>query len=608
MVYLGASEQPTRQANPNIVKALEIKNFVFIRIDDVLRCNNFCKSNEFLQLFLYLWLIFVNKDIVWQTLIYYMATDIRNISLNNLIHETIIKNRTHSALSNFGDSPITYAQLGEQIAAHHNLFRSYGLKPGDKIALCAKNSSNWAVTFLSALTYGAVSVPILHGFTFDSVQYLVSHSEAKMFFTEASLWNNLDRDKLKDLHAVIDLETNSVLFSRTDPTGVQTSTDDTYFRDKNDDLAIINYTSGSTGTSKGVMLTYGNLTSNAVFAVENIPYLHPGDGMVSMLPLAHMFGMLVELIFPLLKGCHIVFLGRTPTPAILLKAFAEVKPKLVVTVPLVIEKIVKNRIFPELKKQPVKTLLHIPLLKKFIYKKIRKSMLSAFGDNLHQLIIGGAALNADVEALLRLISFPYTVGYGMTECAPLIAYCPWDSQKPGSCGKIVDRMHAKIDSVDPATIPGVLWVKGDNVMHGYFHNAQATADVMDGDWMNTGDICLLDNDGYLFIKGRDKAMILGASGQNIYPEEIENKLNNLPLVSESLVIDRQGKLIALVYPDFDAAAKAHISKEKIDELMDYNLATINKQVPTYSKLNHIELRDEPFEKTPKMSIKRYLYK
>lgn len=535
-------------------------------------------------------------------------TDIKNISLNSLIAETIKKHGIHPALSNLGSHSISYTELGSQIDNWHVKFAQYGVKPGDKIALCGKNSANWAVVFISCLTYGAVSVPILNGFTLESVTYLVNHSEAKLLFTEQQTWNNLDRSKLPYVIACHDIDTNDTLYIKPDVKLDPEAHPAGFFHDKNDDLAIINYTSGSTGTSKGVMLTYGNVTSNAVFAVENIPYLHPGDGMVSMLPMAHMFGMLVELIFPLLKGCHITFLGRTPSPGILLNAFAEIKPKIVVTVPLVIEKIVKNKIFPVINKPLMKALISIPFLNSLIYKKIRTQMLKAFGGNLHQLIIGGAALNPDVEKLLRKINFPYTVGYGMTECAPLIAYCPWDKQKSGSCGRIVDRMQARIDSADPAAIPGVLWVKGDNVMKGYFHNPEATEAVFDGDWMNTGDICVLDNDGYLFIKGRDKAMILGASGQNIYPEEIENKLNNLPFVAESLVVDRDGKLVALVVPDYDAAQKAHVSKEKLDELMDYNLSTLNKQIPAYSKISHIELRDEPFEKTPKMSIKRYLYK
>ena len=381
-----------------------------------------------------------------------------------------------------------------------------------------------------------------------------------------------------------------------------------YFRDSKDDLAVINYTSGSTGLSKGVMISYGNLWSNARYSTDNIKFFEPGDGMVSMLPLAHMFGLLVELIFPLLKGCHITFLGKVPSPKILLDAFSRIRPKLVVTVPLVIEKIVTNKIFPALKRPLMRVATRIPLLNDFIYRKVRSKMIDAFGGNLHQLIIGGAALAPSVEKFLLRIKFPYTVGYGMTECAPLISYCFWDRQKPGSCGLVVDRMQARVESPDPSTVPGVLWVKGDNVMQGYYKNQEATDAVFDDGWMNTGDICILDNDGYLFIKGRDKSMILGPSGQNIYPEEIENKLNHLPFVAESIVVERDGRLVALVYPDEEAARHAHLPKEKIDSLMDYNLVTLNRELPGYSKVSSIELRGEPFEKTPKQSIKRYLYK
>lgn len=536
------------------------------------------------------------------------------------------RNQHVEALSDMNGDTITYAELTRRIARMHVLFRKAGIKRGDKIALCAKNSSQWALVFLSTLTYGAVCVPILHEFRNDSIQHLVTHSDARLFFVDISIWRQLDAAKMPGIEGFFEVESHLLKKWRTQavkeafdglegyveeefPDGINADNfDKFYFEDSKDDLAVINYTSGSTGMSKGVMITYGNLWSNARYATDNIKFFVPGDGMVSMLPLAHMFGMLVELIFPLLKGCHITFLGRVPSPKILLDAFAAVKPKLVVTVPLVIEKIVVNKVFPTLCRQPLKLLVKIPGINGMIYRKVRKQMIAAFGGNLHQLIIGGAALAPAVENFLLKIKFPYTVGYGMTECAPLISYCFWDKQKPGSCGLVVDRMEARVQSPDPATIPGVLWVKGDNVMKGYYKNEDATEAVMDNGWMNTGDICLLDNDGYLFIKGRDKSMILGPSGQNIYPEEIENKLNHLPFVAESIVVERNGKLVALVYPDEDAAHHAQLSKEKIDELMDYNLSTLNRDIPAYSKVSAIELRSEPFEKTPKQSIKRYLYK
>lgn len=535
------------------------------------------------------------------------------------------RNQRVEALSDLNGGTITYAELTREIARLHVMFSNAGIQRGDKIALCAKNSSQWALIFLSALTYGAVCVPILHEFNVESIHHLVAHSDAKLLFVDLGIWRQLDASKMPSVEGFFDIDNRLLKKWRTQkvkdafdtldglveakyPDGINADNfDSTYFHDSKDDLAVINYTSGSTGMSKGVMITYGNLWSNARFATDNIPFFHPGDGMVSMLPLAHMFGMLVELIFPLLKGCHITFLGRVPSPKILLDAFAQVKPKLVVTVPLVIEKIVVNKVFPALNKPLMKVLTHIPGINTLIYKKVKAQMIAAFGGNLHQLIIGGAALAPAVENFMLKIKFPYTVGYGMTECAPLISYCFWDKQKPGSCGLIVDRMEAKVESPDPAVTPGVLWVKGDNVMKGYYKNPEATEAVFKDGWMNTGDICILDNDGYLFIKGRDKSMILGPSGQNIYPEEIENKLNHLPFVAESIVVERNGKLVALVYPDEEAARHAQMPKEKIDEIMDYNLATLNRELPGYSKVASIELRSEPFEKTPKQSIKRFLY-
>lgn len=532
------------------------------------------------------------------------------------------------ALANLDCPPMTYGEMATRIARIHATMAAAGVRPGDKLAICAKNSAQWALTFIASLTYGTVSVPILNEFQPDAIAHLVDHSEAVFLFVDEHIRKNLSINDMPKVEGFFDIDTLRLWKSRSEtltkacestdtevgkqyPGGVTPDNFTTHYflGETTDNLAIINYTSGSTGSPKGVMITYGNLWSNARFATDNIHFYQPGDPMVSMLPLAHMFGMLVELIFPLLKGCDVVFLGKVPSPKILLDAFAKYKPKMVITVPLVIEKIVYNKVFPALEKQPAKTLLKIPGINRLIYNKVRRQMIDAFGGNLVQLIIGGAAISKDVEDFLLKIRFPYTVGYGMTECAPLIAYCRWDSQKQGSCGKIVDRMQARIESAEPATIPGVLWVKGDNVMKGYYKNPEASKGVFDKDgWMDTGDICTLDGDGYLFIRGRNKTMILGPSGQNIYPEEIENKLNHLPFVAESIVVDRDGKLVALVVPDFEAARKAHISKEKLSELIDLNLNTLNRNLPAYSKVSAIEQRSEPFEKTPKQSIRRYLYK
>lgn len=531
------------------------------------------------------------------------------------------------ALSDLDGAPISYGELAAAIARTHQVLMAGDIKPGDKVAICAKNSMHWAITFVSCLTYGAVAVPILHDFKPETIQKLVDHSDSKAVFVDDLIRRQLDIALMPKVAGFFDIETGRPWKAR--DKRLETAYDridriiaDVYGAvDKNnfsstyaiganpDDIAIINYTSGSTGQPKGVMLSYESIWSNAKFAVDNIHFYQPGDGMVSMLPLAHMFGLLVELIFPLLKGCHITFLGRVPSPKILLDAFARIKPKMVVTVPLVIEKIVYNKVFPTLHKPLLKILTRIPGINRLIFNKVRKQMIDAFGGNLLQLIVGGAALSKDVENFLLKIRFPYTVGYGMTECGPLIAYCFWDKQKQGSCGRIVDRMQARVDSPDPAHIPGVLWVRGDNVMKGYYHNEEATREVFDKDhWMNTGDICVLDPDGYLFIRGRDKSMILGPSGQNIYPEEIENKLNHLRFVAESVVVDRDGKLVALVHPDLEGARKARVSREKLDEIMDYNLTALNRELPAYSKVSAMELRDEPFEKTPKQSIKRFLYK
>lgn len=555
-----------------------------------------------------------------------MSTNNNSHSLVADMAASIRRNWDVAALSDLNGRPMTYAELASQIARIHRLFIASDIRPGDKVAICAKNSAHWAMTFISCLTYGVVSVPILNDFKNDAIQHLVDHSDAKILFVDEATRKQLDIATMPKVEGFFDIENGRLwkgrnqkieeayasldkLMAEAYPEGVtKDNFDKTYFHDTTDDLIVINYTSGSTGMSKGVMLTYGNIWSNAKFATDNIHFYEPGDGMVSMLPLAHMFGMLVELIFPLLKGCHITFLGRVPSPKILLDAFAVIKPKMVVTVPLVIEKIVYNKVFPALQKPVIKFILKIPGLRNIVYNKVRRQMIDAFGGNLLQLIIGGAALSKEVENFLLKIKFPYTVGYGMTECGPLIAYCRWDTQKQGSCGKIVDRMQAKIISDDPVNIPGVLWVKGANVMKGYYKNEKATDDVFKDGWMNTGDICTLDSDGYLFIRGRDKSMILGPSGQNIYPEEIENKLNHLRFVAESIVVDRGGKLVALVVPDYEAARHAHVSKEKIDEIMDYNLTALNRELPAYSKVSSIELRDEPFEKTPKHSIRRYLYK
>ncbi len=548
-----------------------------------------------------------------------------NDRLIEAISESIAANWNRDALTDFQGKTATYGELAARIARMHLLFRAVGLKPGDRVALCAKNSAEWASTFLGALTYGAVVVPLLHEFQPGNIAHLVTHSEARLLFTEKSIADNLDMDSMAGVDGVVLLNDFTVvydpsgkvksavealdsMFARLYPEGYS-SAGMRYVSPSSSDLALINYTSGSTGNSKGVMITYGNLWGNIGFALRQIDFLHPGDGMLSMLPLAHMYGLVFEFLFPLCRGCHITFLGRVPSPKIVLAAFAQVRPKLVITVPLVIEKIVRGKVLPVLKKPAVRFLTAIPGLRRIVYSKIKKQLLAAFGGELKQLILGGAPLTADVEEFLRKIKFPFTIGYGMTECAPLVTYEWWETQRPHSCGRIVDGMEARIDSPDPEKIPGVLYLKGPNVMRGYFKNDAATEEALSADdWLNTGDICTMDADGYLYIRGREKNMILGPSGQNIYPEEIEIVLNDLPLVGESVVVDRGGKLVALVHPDYEAARKQGLSEPQANEAVERLLPQLNRGVPPYARVSEIEIHADEFEKTPKHSIRRFIYK
>ena len=545
-------------------------------------------------------------------------------SLNAIIKKSIEKNWNKMALSDVGGINYQYKDLAEQIAKLHIIFESAGLKKGDKVAICGKNSSNWAVIFISCLTSGVVAVPILHEFKPETIHHLVNHSEAKLLFVDASIWENLDEKDLPDLVGAIFISEFGMPLSRSKKlTDTRNDINEIfgkkypysfskdaldYFQDSPDDLALINYTAGSTGMSKGVMLPFRSIWSNIKFCVENLDWFKPGDDIVNMLPLAHLYGMTVEMLHPICKGCHCHFLTKLPSPKVILSAFAEVRPKLVVTVPLVIEKIIKSKVFPVIEKPKMKFLLKLPYIKDLILKKIRKQLMDAFGGNLHEVIVGGAPLNADVEKFLTSINFPLTVGYGMTECGPLISYAPSDATKPHSVGKIVDRMEIRVDSPDPAHVPGNLQVRGMNVMDGYYKNPKATEEVMKEDgWMDTGDRGIIDSDGFIFIMGRSKTMILGPSGQNIYPEEIEAKLNNLPYVNESLVVERDGQIVALIHPDFDAAMKDGIDRDKLEKIMADNVEVLNKDIPAYSKVKDFKIYDEEFEKTPKRSIKRFLY-
>lgn len=548
-----------------------------------------------------------------------------NKSLNALLKDSILRNWDNMALSDLGGINYQYKDVALLMAKLHIIFDAAGLRPGDKVAICGKNSSDWAVIFLSCLTAGVIAVPILHEFKADMVHHLINHSGSRLLFVDAAIWENLDEKVMPDLVGAIYISELGMPLSRS---GRLTDTrnnlneyfgrkypysfdkkDVDFYEDKPDELAVISYTSGSTGMSKGVMLPYVSFWSNVRFCLDNLDFLKPGQGVVNMLPLAHLYGLTIDMIHPFCKGCHLHFLTRLPSPKVILKAFADVRPTLIITVPLILEKIIRNNVFPLLDKPVMKLLLKVPFLDDRLLAKIKENLLAAFGGNLKEIIVGGAPLNPDVEKFLYRIGFPVTVGYGMTECGPLISYAPSSISKPRSVGRIVDRMEVRIDSPDPLAVPGKILVRGENLMKGYYKNDKATREVFpdDSGWMNTGDMGIIDEEGHIFIMGRSKTMILGPSGQNIYPEEIEQKLNILPYVSESLIIDDGGSLVALIHPDFEAANDQHLDDAAIESIMDDNLETLNAMLPAYSKVKRYKIMDVEFEKTPKRSIKRFLY-
>lgn len=540
------------------------------------------------------------------------------------VEDSIKKNWDLDALTDYRGSTLQYKDVARRIEKLHIMFQEVGIEPGDKISLCGRNSSNWAVAFLATMTYGAVAVPILHEFKADNIHNIINHSDSKIAFISEGIWENLNEDEIPSVLGVIQLEDYDLLISRDEkltyarehlnelfgkkfPNRFEKNMVSYYHANEPEDLAIINYTSGSTGFSKGVMIPYRAVTNNMEFG-NHVLNLKPGMTIVSMLPMAHTYGMSFEFLYELTVGMHIYFLTKVPSPKIIFQALNEIKPSIIIAVPLIIEKIIKKNVLPKLEKPGTKFLLKVPIVNEAILASVREKMVKSFGGNFYEVIVGGAAFNQEVENLLHQIKFPYTVGYGATECAPIICYEDWKKFVPGSCGKAAYGMTVRIDSKDPENIAGEILVKGPNVMLGYYKNEEATAETIDTDgWYHTGDLGIMDKEGNVFIKGRSKNMLLGPSGQNIYPEEIEDQLNSMPYVSESLIVDRHGKLVALIHPDYDTAFKEEKSVQDVAAQMELNRAELNRNLPAYSQITSVQIYSEEFEKTPKKSIKRYLY-
>lgn len=548
-------------------------------------------------------------------------------SFNEIIENAIIKYWNLDAVTDYKSVTLQYHDVARKIEKLHILFENSGIERGDKIALCGRNCSNWAVAFLATLTYGAVAVPILNEFTPEQIHNIVNHSESKLLFVGDVVAKQIVADEMPDLEGIINIpdyslnvaRTEKLVYAREHLNALFGEKFPKYFRKEHvkyyheqspEELAMINYTSGTTGFSKGVMIPYRAIWGNYDFAQTVLgDVIKPEDNVVSILPMAHMYGMAFEFIYEFCAGVHIHYLTRTPSPAIIAQAFSDIKPIIVIAVPLVIEKIIKKKVFPKVQGSLMKMLRSTPFVKDKINAKIREQVLNAFGGRMYEVIIGGAAFNQDVEAFLKEIEFPYTVGYGATECAPIIGYEDWKYFKQGSCGKAALHQEVMIDSPDPRNIPGEILARGINVMKGYYKNPEATEQTIDKDgWYHSGDLGLMDEEGNIFIKGRSKNMLLGANGQNIYPEEIEDKLNSLPFVVESVVVQRGEKLYGLVFPDFEEAEKQGMSRADIEKLMEENRQQLNQVIPPYSKVSAFEITDEEFAKTPKRSIKRFMYK
>ena len=547
-------------------------------------------------------------------------------SFNALIQKSIVDHWDMDALTDYKGATLQYHDVARKIEKLHIMFENSGVVKGDKIALCGRNSANWAVAFLATLTYGAIAVPILHEFMPDQIHNIVNHSDAKLLFVGDVVATQIDATKMPGLEGIIYIPDYSLVVSRTDkltyarehlnemfgikyPKYFRKNHVNYYMEQNPDELAMINYTSGTTGFSKGVMVPYRALWGNADFAEDVLgKKIKSGDSIISILPMAHMYGMAFEFIFEFIKGCLVFYLTRIPRPAIIAEAFGRIKPAVIIAVPLVIEKIIRKKVFPKIQNNRMRMLLHMPVISKKVKEKICDQVSNAFGGNFYEVIIGGAAFNQEVESFLHSVGFKYTVGYGATECAPIICYEDYKNFVPGSCGKAALHMMVRIDSPDPENVPGEILAKGPNVMLGYYKNEEATKQTIDENgWYHTGDLGTMDGDGNVFIKGRSKNMLLGANGQNIYPEEIEDKLNSLALVAESVVVQKGDKLIALVHPDYDEAQTLNLGTNELADVMEQNRQELNTMIPAYSKVSEIRIHEDEFEKTPKKSIKRFLY-
>lgn len=540
-----------------------------------------------------------------------------------LIEQSIKTNWYLNALTDYKGITLQYRDVARKIEKIHILLENAGIEKGDKIAICGRNSAHWTVTYLAVITYGAVVVPILHEFKADQVHNIVNHSEARLLFVGDQIWENLNEAAMPHLEGIIELKDFGVPVSRSEKLAYARDhlneifghkfpcrfrpDDISYEKEKSEDLAIINYTSGTTGYSKGVMLPYRSILSNVLYCKEKIG-LKAGDSVVSMLPLGHVFGMTFDFLYGFTAGAHLWFLTRMPSPKIIAESFAEIRPRVIACVPLIVEKIFKKNILPKVDNKLGKLLLHVPIISDKIKELIKQKAMEVFGGNFIEIIIGGAPFNAEVEAFLKMIDFPYTIAYGMTECGPIICHSHWTELKLASCGKVAARMEAKVLSPNPSAIAGELVCRGANLMLGYYKNEEATRQVIDTEgWLHTGDMATIDEDGNVFIKGRCKNLLLTSSGQNIYPEEIESKLNNMPYVSESLIILQQDKLVGLIYPDSDDAFAHGLSQSDLVRVMEENRLELNKQLPAFSQIARFKLYPEEFEKTAKKSIKRFLY-